>query len=275
MKINNVCLLIPIHPPHYHYMYNLINKLQSNNIDIDIFLIFSSESDYEIFTMKGYIKPIIVDEPINLNSIITMKKFHGLQKMINEENEFIICIDSEIDIIPENVSSENISKKITQIFSNKKLYAGKNGSNLTRGVNESSARLFKNDFERLKSLTSDFTLYSWWSDLPVYRKSDLPDFFEVIKYNENKYKLEWGQFDYVIYQYYLVLKYNFEIINTTPITNLDWSLELLKNENHNILNSLLSIGYGYSWINKELYVSNKDFVESHGGFLIYHLDRYN
>lgn len=275
MKINNVCLLIPIHPPHYHYMYNLINKLQSNNIDIDIFLIFSSESDYEIFTMKGYIKPIIVDEPINLNSIITMKKFHGLQKMINEENEFIICIDSEIDIIPENVSSENISKKITQIFSNKKLYAGKNGSNLTRGVNESSARLFKNDFERLKSLTSDFTLYSWWSDLPVYRKSDLPDFFEVIKYNENKYKLEWGQFDYVIYQYYLVLKCNFEIINTTPITNLDWSLELLKNENHNILNSLLSIGYGYSWINKELYVSNKDFVESHGGFLIYHLDRYN
>jgi hypothetical protein len=240
-----------------------------------MFLIFSSESDYEIFTMKEYIKPIIVDEPINVNSIVTMKKFHGLQKMINGENEFIICMDSEIDIIPENISNENISKKIMQIFSNKKIYAGKNGEKLAERVAESSARVFKNDYERLKSLSSDFTLYSWWSDLPVYRKSDLTDFFEVINYNENKYKLIWEQFDHLIYQYYLLLRCNFEIINTTPITNLNWSLELLKNENHNILNSLLSIGYGYSWINRKFYENNKDFIESQGGFLIYHLDRYN
>lgn len=35
--IDNVALIIPIHPKHYDYIYNLLNKI--NNIDI--ILIFS------------------------------------------------------------------------------------------------------------------------------------------------------------------------------------------------------------------------------------------
>ena len=42
MKIENVTFLIPIYPPHYQFIYNLINKLELNNIQIDIHLVFSN-----------------------------------------------------------------------------------------------------------------------------------------------------------------------------------------------------------------------------------------
>ena len=42
MKIDNIAFLIPVHPPHYHYIYNLINKCKNNDIEVDIFLVFSN-----------------------------------------------------------------------------------------------------------------------------------------------------------------------------------------------------------------------------------------
>jgi len=79
----------------------------------------------------------------------------------------------------------------------------------------------------------------------------------------------------MIYQYYLILYSEFKIINTTPITNLNWSLEMLKTTDNNILNALLSINYGFSWNNMNFYKLNKQFIKSQKGFLIYHLNRNN
>jgi hypothetical protein len=81
-------------------------------------------------------------------------------------------------------------------------------------------------------------------------------------------------FDYIIYQYYLVLFHNFIIINTTPITNTHWSLEGLNTSDKAILYKLLEIGYDFSWNTNMLYTldDNKSFIESHKGFIIYHLD---
>ena len=49
---------------------------------------------------------------------------YGLQKMIHEKYDYIICIDSETDIIPKNFTKEYILKKINNIFKNKKIYGG-------------------------------------------------------------------------------------------------------------------------------------------------------
>ena len=80
-------------------------------------------------------------------------------------------------------------------------------------------------------------------------------------------------FDYIIYQYYLILYDGFEIINTTPITNDKWSLEVLSTTDIGILNKLVDIKYGFSWNTKKMYELNKQFIDSQKGFLIYHLDR--
>ena len=271
MDISTVAFLIPIHPPKYHFIYNLIRKLTENCIRIDVFLVFSSIDEYDVFTMKSDIQYFILPHPFQTNSIVTFKKFYGLQKLMDSKYEYFICCDSEIDIIPEYFIQENILNKITQIFHNKKIYAGDTKGQWVSIVTRTSANLFKEKkhSDALQILTQNYTLYFWWSDLPVYRANDLKSFFQMIRYDA----IVSEHFDYMIYQYYLLLQFNFEIINTTPITKLTWSLENLYDQTQDELNQLVSLGYGYSWVTKRMYDRHTDFVHSQKGFLVYHLDR--
>jgi len=269
MKIDNIAFLIPIHPPHYHYMYNLINKCRNNYIEVDIFLIFSNMTDYDNFNMKNEIKPIICD-PFRTRSVVTFKKFFGLKQLADSKYDYIICCDSEIDILCDNFTNENINTKIQQIFNNKKIYAGDTkGNDGVSKIIEISANLFTGEHDFLKNITKNFTLYFWYSDLPVYRRADITQFLSMINYNN----IVWEHFDYIIYQYYLILYHGFEIINTTPITNVKWSIENVFTNNIDILNKLVYINYGFSWNTKKMYNLSKTFIDSQKGFLIYHLDR--
>lgn len=268
-KIDNIAFLIPVHPPHYHYIYNLINTITNNNIELDIFLVFSYKTDYDLFNMKNEIKPIICNH-LDKRSIVTFKKYFGLKQLINSKYDYIICCDSEIDILCHNFTIENINNKIQNIFNNKKIYAGDTSTmDFNICITQTSANLFPDKHDFLKNITNDFTLYFWWSDLPVYRTIDIPILFNMINYDN----INWNHFDYIIYQYYLIIYHGFEIINTTPITNVKWSLEGLNTNDNNILNKLVDINYGFSWNTRKMYNLNQSFIESQKGFLIYHLDR--
>lgn len=268
-SIENVTLLIPIYPPHYHYMYKLIDSLKLHSIKIDIHLIFSNMADYDTFSMKDCIIPIVCDA-YQTRSIITYKKFFGLKQLAHFKYEYIICCDSEIDIIHNNFTADNINSKIKQIFNTKTIYAGNaDGNSVGTLITQTSANLFQDKYDYLKHVTKNFTLYFWWSDLPVYRTLDITPFFKMISYDS----IVWEHFDYIIYQYYLILSDDFKIIDTTPITNTHWSLEMLFTDNVDILNKLVDINYGFSWITQRLYNLNKNFINTQKGFLIYHLDR--
>jgi len=268
MKIDYIAFIISIHTTHYFFIYNLLNKYKKNNIEIDIFLVFSNNTDYDNFDMKNEIQPIICDF-LNPHSIVTHKKFFGLKQLANSEYDYIICCDSEIDIICDNFTNEVINNKIQNIFTNKKIYAGDTDDIKGKNITETSANIFPNNIDVLKNITNNFTMYFWWSDLPVYRTSDIIPFFNIINY-EN---ITWEHFDHIIYQYYLVLYHGFEIINTTPITNMKWSLESLYTTDIDTLNNLIDIDYGFSWNSKGMYELNKNFITSQKGFLIYHMDR--
>jgi len=269
MEIHNIAFLIPIHPPHYHFVYNLINKIKKTCIKIDIYLVFSNNVDYNNFTMKNEIQPIIC-ESLQTKSIVTYKKFIGLKHLADSTYDYIICCDSEIDIVCNNFTNEIINNKIKCIFDNKKIYAGDTTGVCFPDIMQISANLFPEKYDYLKNITKNFTMYFWWSDLPVYRRTDIMPFLNMINYDN----IIWEHFDHIIYQYYLILCKDFEIIDTTPITNMKWSLENLATNNIDILNKLLSINYGFSWNTKRMYELNKKFIESQNGFLIYHLDRY-
>jgi len=271
MNIDSICMLIPIHPPHYDYLYALLMKLKENNIDIDIFLVFSSNAQYNEFTMKEHIHPIIIQEPIDTRCIVTFKKYYGLNKLITSKYDYILCCDSEIDILPEHFTKDNITKKIEQIFLNKKIYAGLTADNIAYNITKSCVEIFPKEIERLRNLTEDYRLYFWFSDLPVYRRSDLSAFFNTIQYNEIINHLIWNHFDYIIYQLYLILSDGFELINTTPITNMKWSLECMHTTDQTILDRLVDIGYGFSWNIKPFYVKNQDFIHKQKGFILYHI----
>ena len=270
MKIDNVALLIPTYPPHYSYVYNLLNNINTNQISIDVFLVFSTKEDYAVFSMKSDIKEIIVDQPITSRSIITVKKFFGLKQLEKMSYDYIICCDSETNIIPINFTRENINNKIKQIFDNKTIYAGKlRTTDGVRNISRLSASLFPSQYDSLRTCTDDFTLYFWWSDIPVYRRTDLSPFFNTINYDT----IDGNYFDYIIYQYYLMIYCGFKVTNTTPYTGLEFSLEELNTNNLRVLNDLLQLHYGFGWITDKMYRLNREFITRQGGFLIYHLDR--
>jgi hypothetical protein len=266
--MSTVSFIIPTHPPHYHYLYNILPKLKGI---IDIHLVFSNSKDYEMFSMKELIIPIVVNGHINTRSIITFKKFYGLKQLMQSKYDYFIVCDSEIDIILENLTEENIRSKVEKNYDNKIFYAGNiYNKHWVIDVNRVSSNLFSKDEQlKIKNITENFTLYSWFSDLHVYKRTDLSDFFKRIDYSN----IEYIHFDYIIYQYWLLLERNFIIINTTPYTKMNWSLELLNEMNETLYEYLIANNYGFGWCNKTFYNNNKQFCLTNKTFIIYNIDR--
>ena len=252
--INSFAFVIPIHPPHYHYIYNLIEKYEFNCIDI--FLIFSNISHYEMFDHKHRIIPIIIPENIHTNNIVTYKKFYALQYhlMNTSYDSFIVC-DSEISLVYENFNIPNVLQKINNFFNNKLIYGGDVQHEI--------------DKEKILNITNNYTLYSWWSEIPYYKRDHLEDFFNKINYNN----INWFHFDHSIYTHYLLLYHNFNIVNLTNIIGIRWSLESYYTDDINNLFILNDHKYQFSWATIRLFDRFKDFFINNGTLLLYHLDR--
>jgi hypothetical protein len=249
-------------------LIDITNQNPENNIDI--FLIFSNEQDYNIFNKKDFIKKIILP-PTNTNNIITYKKFYALENLKNEAkyDYFIVC-DAEISIIPENFNRTNILNKINKIYENKLIYAGANNSSQVYNIIKVSASIFiNNDVDKLKNITNNFQLYYWWSDLPVYKREHLTDFFNKICYDN----IIWEHFDHIMYLNYLILYHNFNILNVSNLINHNWSLEGYDTNNKENLNILKNNNYGFSWAMPNFLNNHKDFLMKEGCCLLYHLDR--
>jgi len=293
-NINDIAILIPISPKGYDMIYRLLNKLKHNNIKIDIFLVFSSQTDYDNFQMKTEIKPILIGNDVDMSNktggIVAFKKLYGLNSLVTSKYEYILCCDDELDIIPENLTEKNLKEKITQIFNNKKLYAGAVTPEsdmksryviqiqipsmvLAQKYMESSANLFPSHYEQLKKATNNFTLYFWWSDLPIYKRDTLQDFLETINYKNINYASRYYNYEQIMYGFYLVIKYNFEIIDTTPILNLNYSLEYLDTTDKAALDKLRELKFGFSWMNNIMYATMKDYLLSQKTIFIYSSDR--
>jgi hypothetical protein len=259
--------IIPVHPKDYHYIYNFIDLVKYQ--DIDIYLIFSSENDYNFFNKKDKINKIVIPQT-NTNNIVTYKKFFALEKLKdNKKYEYFIVCDAEISIIPENFNQTNIIEKIHKIYENKIIYAGKVNCDNIMNITKTSTNLIIGG-DKLGEITENYHLYFWWSDLPVYKREHLLHFFSLTDYNN----INWYHFDHKIYLSYLILHHNFSILNITPILNHNWSLEGYNTTNIEDLNKLKSLNYGFSFITRELYNNNIDFLKNEGSFLLYHLDRF-
>ena len=265
-----IALIIPTFPPHYKYIYNLLNKYIYNYIDI--YLVFSNKDDMSLFEYKDKIYYFVLNnEDITINNIVLKKKFYALLKLINNQKyEYFIVCDSEIDIIKENFNINNIYKKITHIFDNKYIYSGTVNNDYFNNTTKKSTEFFliKDDIIKLKELTLNYKLYYWFSDLPVYKRSHLYDFFSKIDYTNTDYA-----FDHLIYLNYLALYHNFKFVNITPILNYNFSLELYNTTDIEDLKKLEDIKYSFSWVTDKFFNNNKDYLLQQGSFLLYHIDR--
>jgi hypothetical protein len=274
-KINNVAFIIPSAPHHFHYVYSFIEPIYKN---IDIHIVFSNMEDYDAFKEKDKIKPIIMKEPYqenfvsgpHISPIVTLKKFYGLKYLINScYNYFIVC-DAESEVVLENFTSSIVNNKINDIFNNKIIYGEKTDNNFLLNIMNISNNLFSTDQQEiLQKETDNYSLYIWWSNLPVYKKEHLTDFFDIINYGN----ICWHHFDYIIYEYYLILYHNFKIVNAnTRIVSLDLPTTTTEDE-INQLNSLGAFKFGFSFIHGHLYKKYISYFKEKGTFLVGNLDR--
>ena len=263
-KIINTAFIIPTYPRHYFDLYKFIEPIYDI---IDIYIVFTNIEEYYMFREKDKIKAIIIDQPIITKCIVTFKKFYGLKHLINSSYDYFIVCDSESKIVLENFTSFNVNNKINEIFNNKIVYGEKMNDEFLINIMKISSNVFSiEQQEILKKETDNYTIYTWWSDLPVYKKEHLNDFFNKFNY-EN---IVTEHFDYIIYQYYLILNYNFRLINTdTTIITLYPSFTTIEDE----INQLNRLKFGFSFINGPLYERHVNYFKEKGTFLVGNLDR--
>lgn len=276
-KENTIGIIIPIHPPKYKFIYNLVEKSNIINKCCDVILVFSNDLEYNQFQYKDVFKTLILPENYISKNMVTFKKYYALRTLKQTYSYYIIC-DSEIDIIDENFTHENVVEKIKTIFDGKTIFAGniifKNNTRvkLYSTVIEYSSGIFKSDEDKmkLKHLTNDYSLYYWWSDLPVVKGSHIDDFFSKINYDMD---LDGHHFDHVIYLNYLLLYHNFKFTNITSLIGRNGSLESYTGNNIKDWELLKENSCTFSWVVPKLFRVNKEYFLKNGTFLLYHLDR--
>ena len=256
-------LVIPVCPRHYHYIYTVLEK--ANNA-LDLHLIFTNQEDYMAFEAKDRIHPIILPECVRTDNIVTYKKFYALQHHLqtNTAYEYFIVCDAEIDIVANNFNHAHIAAKCKEIFDKRVVYGGTITDSRVRRIITDSASLVKGDHSCI-----DTSIYTWWSDLPVYKRDTLEHFFQLIDYAN----LSWFHFDHIVYQSYLVMYHGFKTCNVSSFINLKWSLESYVAPNMTELTILKNLGYGFAWVSPYLFKKYDAFLIEAGAVILYHMDR--
>jgi len=286
-KIDKVAMLIPVHPSSYIYIYNLLKKMKENNIVMDIFLIFSTQHDYDAFEQKDRIKHVILDKTINDHSQdkhfqISAKRFYGYTHLVTQPYEYILTLDADFDIIPENFTQDKILSKIHAKFSNKRIFGAV--STLGNIVQDCMNYAFggTKEYDKISELTKGFTLYTCWTDIPVIKRTDINEFLSFLNYDKTKTKINGkdfvfeASFDALFYDIFLLLRRNFEMIDISDIT-----IGLEHNGRRNftsatyraIFDKLKAQKYVPGWVHSRLFKMDPPYFTSEGNFLMFHIDR--
>jgi hypothetical protein len=269
-NIDNVALLIPVYPKHYTVMYTLLNKIKDNNIHIDIYCIFSNSDDYYTFEMKDMVKEIIAERVPDDKSVVEYKRLYGLKQMINTKYEYIISCVSETDIVPENFTKDNLTKKLSDIFINKRLYGVKMPGALFKDVMSACANVYTGEeYKKLETATDNLTLYTYFYDVPVYKREHIQKFLEKIKYDT--LQLTWFNFDNLMYDYYLVVDQNFEIVDISEFAKDDGNG--IYTESVDNFDKLKSTGFGFGNAGNKFWNLMKNKLIEEKTFLVINTDR--
>jgi len=263
---SKIAFIISVHPPHYHYVYNYLDQLTD---ECDLFLVFSDEFDYGGFERKEKINKIIM--PKNTidghEGVINYKKFYALEQLKDSKYDYFIVCDSEIELTA-NYNYETLYNKVFDIF-NKKIIFGSDFPEYD-WIMKDSAGIFPIKYQdEIKNITKNYTIYTFWGDLPVYKREHIDHFFSLINYS----KIRYAQFDHIIYGYYLCLFHNFTIKSISDETGIIIDIAAFNTTNIDILNKLKEIGYRFNWTMKKQYIDNKDFYDKYKTIIVYNIDR--
>ena len=258
LKKNKCAFVIPLHPKHFDYV-----RQYKTLKDVDIYLVFSHERDRYQFSQqqqRSYfslvIPPLMEHTCLQTKSFATMKKFYALGQLYNKY-DYIACIDAEVIFL----QTDGFYDMMKSVATSKKIYGGDSTSEYNRKIIfESLTRLTPvKDHEQLAKLSNNFTMYTWWSNVPVYDCANVGHFLEWIDLTN----VNWYVFDNLLYNYFCLLFYGYELV---VVPNLQDSLENAESETIEFVND----GTIY-WVNANAYFENQQYYKDF--FIVFHLDR--
>ena len=279
---NNKCAFcIPIHPKHFNYGYKILDELKDTN-DVDLYFIFTNEEDKNTFinlnqSTEYVYKYLILSDFIDIkivekhNCFPSFKKLYALSELYNKY-KYISCIDSEISFIYKS----NFYEMMKNISNNKIICGGdirNDDASVSRYktiIRDSLTKIVPSkDIEKLKNISKNYNIYTWWSNLPVYETSEVKHFLKWINFNNKKFieKMNWNVFDDLLYNYFLILKYNY---NLYIVPGLQHSLEYADSNTIEKVDQNICKLY---WVNKQAYDENKKYYNKNNFYIIYHIDR--
>jgi hypothetical protein len=271
---NKIAMVISIHPMHYKYMYALYNKREIiTAAGIDLFLVFSNSDDHSCFLRDDFFNCIVFDLFIYQN-VVFYKKMCALQILHNDFSyDDYIVIDSEIDIVDQNFTFQNVRDKINKIYDVKSIFALYNINNhIHNQITRYTLRFISipKDKMYLYNYILNNRLYYWWYDLPVYKDSYLLDYFEKINFT-GCYKPNQTVFDHKLYCNYLIFYRDFEI---TLVNFNIVSFEYFFFKDQHEFNQLIAKNYPFGWVNHKQFKMLPKFFLDQKTIIIYHLDRF-
>lgn len=208
------CIVAPIYEPHFHsYGINFVKSYNEWFDDNHLFLVFSSENEQnrfkEVAANLRY-QSIVCDEVLG-PSPITQKKYFGIKKIYESTAfNYVGCFDVDTLFL--------CHKEYDTLFKNfilrKKFFCSKiTGLEHVQNIIKYPASFYNNrDQEQLKQFTDNFLYYFWFNDIPVYERESYCSFLKYINYDQNRHRLSYETFDYILYGYYMALKHDFKFM---------------------------------------------------------------
>jgi hypothetical protein len=268
--MNSSCFLAPIHEPKFENGYNLVKSYNNFFDDDHIYLIFSSEKEEKKFKEKYKkikFRSLVCLEPTT-SGVVTLKKYDGLKKIFSDtefENVGVIDVDTVF------IKKTNYDELFQEYINNKLVY-----SNLVNEKNFNSynpLRFFnESDLKKVKEILSvglleTYNVYFWFNDIPIYNKKFFIEMLEYINYEEIKTKINHMDFDYILYNFFLLSKNYFKIKllsydNDLVYCGREGFIEEQEKININKFSNIYN-SYNPMWIKKEIPNMKNTFMKVH------------
>lgn len=213
--MNRICIVVPTYPPHYLFAKGFMDSFVKYEYEeqADLYFVFTNPAERDGFLPCN---AIVLPKKLRVmknRGIINIKKFYALMQLKNKY-DYIIALDDE-SVFTKAVDLQEICDTY---FENKVLY-GNILENPSWDIMGQVAEHCKEFFSKEDRGKLSCPLYLWFSQLPIYRTDTLSDFFRMTKIGNNIAKLSYFDYDYYIYMYYLMLKYDFQAEDMGVISN--------------------------------------------------------
>jgi hypothetical protein len=286
--MNKVAFVIPIFPRDYHYL-DFIDRLP-NPCPFDIYLILSYKSDYDelmatpynkiyrVCVLEDHFPREVIDAVIHQRGIVTFKKYIGLTILKDSQYDYIATTDCEIEFY----NLDSMYEKIAD-FCAKKTFVGSEIEQNSKHFNTSFLINYKSslllpkaeDILKVQELTKNYTVYFWFSDIPIYERRHLNDFLAYIGFYDLASflpKNEWLIFEYVVYAYYVMLYKDYKLVNIRDHGLVrNFSLESMPYDFAEKVSAV--VGYKPLWLAEAVFKEHAERELCKHAVMSYHKDR--